>query len=303
MDRVTRFFFDQSFRIAFLERRGDAFQELFSSIMEKRYPRGDFQRVRPWGKEGDRKNDGYLRSRRTLFQCYAPDELRASTCVAKMDEDFTGALPHWTQHFDTWVFVHNASTGVGPGVAKKLLELEATRPPFKVEAWAFDELRKIARELSAEDLTDVLGPVPSQRDVLGLRMVELIPVLDHMARLRPSAQPDLRPVPPDKIARNLLSDAVAELLRIGMSRADLVKKYFRDRPADEDRIASGFRRKYGELRDAGAAPDDIFSALQRYAGHDGDADPSRQVAVLTVLSHFFQTCDIFERPDPEEAPA
>lgn len=301
MDQVTRHIYEMHLRVAFHERRGEAFQDVFSTIMEKRYPRGDFQRVRPWGNDGDRKNDGYLRSKRILFQCYAPDELTAKACVAKIDEDFAGALPHWKKYFDTWVFVHNALRGWGPGVAEKFLALEATRPPFKLEAWTFNELREIVRELSVVDLADIFGPAPTQRDVLDLGMSELIPVLDHLARLNPHAEPDLRPVPADKLARNQLSDFIAGLLRTGMVRADLVEKYFRDRPADEDRIALGFRRRYEELRDGGTAPDDIFLALQQYAGGSVRGTKARQVAELTVLSHFFQTCDIFERADPEEA--
>lgn len=302
MDHITLLFYELYFRNAFLERGGDAFQDLFSTIMEKRYPRGDFQRVRPWGTDGDRKNDGYLQSKRMLFQCYAPDELRAADCINKMREDFAGALPYWQQYFDTWVFVHNARKGLGPGVADTLLKFQAKRPPFKLEAWTYNELLRVVRELDLQNLADIFGPVPTQRNVLDLGMADLIPVLDHLARLRPGGEPDLRPVPPDKLARNLLSDAVAALLRTGMSRADLVKKYFRDRPAEQDRIADGFRTKYRELRDAGTAPDDIFGALQRYAGGPVPGTPGSQVAVLTVLSHFFETCDIFERPDPPEAP-
>jgi hypothetical protein len=79
MDYITLAFYELHFRNAFLERGGDAFQDLFSMIMEKRYPSGDFQRVRPWGIEGDRKNDGYLQSKRVLFQCYAPDDIGSGT--------------------------------------------------------------------------------------------------------------------------------------------------------------------------------------------------------------------------------
>lgn len=72
--------------------------------MEKRYP-ADFARVRPWGNVGDRKNDGYLKSKRQLFQLYAPNELTAAVTIAKIEEDFTGALPHWKEYFDTWILL------------------------------------------------------------------------------------------------------------------------------------------------------------------------------------------------------
>jgi hypothetical protein len=70
--------------------------------MEKRYP-GDFITVRPWGNVGDRKNDGYLRSKRMLFQSYAPNDISAAECVAKIDDDFLGALPFWQKYFGAWI--------------------------------------------------------------------------------------------------------------------------------------------------------------------------------------------------------
>jgi len=88
-------------------------------------PPSDFIRVRPWGNVGDRKNDGYLKSERRLFQVYAPNEMEAAKAIAKIDEDFTEALPFWKLHFDNWSFVHNARDGLGPDVTKKLLDLGA----------------------------------------------------------------------------------------------------------------------------------------------------------------------------------
>src|SRR5689334_11072685 len=110
MDVIARSHYELRFRVEFLERKGIEFQGFFATIMEKRYPE-DFIRVRPWGSAGDWKNDGYLKSQRKLFQSYAPNELTANECVSKIDEDFSGALPYWKQHFNTWVFVHNSRDG------------------------------------------------------------------------------------------------------------------------------------------------------------------------------------------------
>ncbi|QBD80397.1 hypothetical protein EPA93_32265 [Ktedonosporobacter rubrisoli] len=60
MDKLTRAYYEATFKAAYLEKGGNAFQDFFSEIMEKCHP-SDFQRVRPWGRMGDRKNDGYLR--------------------------------------------------------------------------------------------------------------------------------------------------------------------------------------------------------------------------------------------------
>jgi len=63
-----------------MEKRGNTFQDFFSEIMEKCHP-SDFQRVRLWENDGDKKNDGYLRSGRVLFQVYAPNDMKASHAI------------------------------------------------------------------------------------------------------------------------------------------------------------------------------------------------------------------------------
>lgn len=110
MDSLRRAYYEMAFENAYLKKGGNGFQDFFSEIMEKCHP-SDFQRVRPWGNIGDRKNDGYLRSGRTLFQVYAPNEMSANEAIAKIQEDFNGALPYWQQYFDKWVFVHNSKNG------------------------------------------------------------------------------------------------------------------------------------------------------------------------------------------------
>lgn len=302
MDEVTRAFYELYFRVSFQEKKGDEFQDFFSSIMEKRYP-SDFVRVRPWGKLGDRKNDGYLRSRRLLFQCYAPNELDSARCIAKIEEDFKGGLPYWQTYFGTWVFVHNSRAGLGPEVVQKLLELGKQHGPLVITHWGFEELRQEAMGLPEPELASLLGPAPSRHGMAALGLKDLAPILDQVARLPPTPEPDLRPVPADKLQRNLLSSAVGSLLRAGMSRADLVRKYFKLKPTLQDQIAESFRSRYLDLQKAGTSPDDIFTALQRFAG--GDIVPSAGVqnAVFAVLAFFFEECDIFERLEPgTEAP-
>lgn len=109
------------------------------------------------------------------------------------------------------------------------------------------------------------------------------------------ADPDLRPPPADKITRNMLSEHVETLLKAGMTRADLVKRYFHTQPTSQDEIAESFRLRYAELRSGGSAPDEIFGELQRHAGGEALPSPRKQSAVLAVLAFFFEECDIFER--------
>jgi hypothetical protein len=56
MDMTTKFAYEVVFENRYLQLKGDAFQDFFASLMEKRYG-DDFYRVRPWGRAGDWKND------------------------------------------------------------------------------------------------------------------------------------------------------------------------------------------------------------------------------------------------------
>ena len=78
---VKRFYWYLRFENKFVRSHATAFQDFFSTIMETRHP-GDFQRVRTRGSQGDQKNDGYLKSSRTIFQVYAPNVMAAAAALA-----------------------------------------------------------------------------------------------------------------------------------------------------------------------------------------------------------------------------
>lgn len=298
-DPISVSHYELRFRVEFMQKRGAAFQDLFSDVMEKRYP-ADFARVQPWGQAGDWKCDGYLRSQRTLFQCYAPKSLNARTCETKIDADFTKALPYWKQHFDVWAFVHGERDGLPPSVLAKLLSLGTAHAPLGVVWWGFQELLNEVLALSARDLLSLFGPAPSREAMVRLGLEDLQPVLDHIGRLEPQQDPDLRPVPADKLTRNMLSPAAAEVLTLGMSRSDLVRRYFTLKPRLHDQIAEAFRQEYQSLRVGPLAPDEIFTALQTFAGGADRGGPDRECAVLAVMAFFFEECDIFERALPHD---
>ena len=172
MDDITRSHYEHKFEIAFLKAKGGAFQTLFEQLMGKAYP-ADFIPCRPWGNAGDRKNDGYLPSERTLFQVYAPNEMTAAAAIAKMEEDFSGALPHWRQHFDKWVFVHNAHDGLSPQIIGKLIELEQKHSPLKVTHWSLEELRQRLRRIPLDGLQAMFGYAPTYAAKRNLTVAEL----------------------------------------------------------------------------------------------------------------------------------
>ena len=300
MEELKSAYYEVTFRNRFVESTGDSFQDLFSTIMEMRYP-GDFVRVRPWGNVGDRKNDGYLRSARKLFQCFAPRGMKLARCINKINEDFTTALPFWREYFDEWVFTHNDVKGLPADVLKLLLDLSATHQPVAATHWGYPELLTEFKRLSPANVATLLGSAPGLKDVVDVRLEDIKRLLRHIALQPEPLVADVRVVPAAKLQHNQLSDAAATLLKAGMTRAEIVKKYLRGLadPTRHDRIAAAFRLRYEELRGDGLPPDEILAGLQKFVAGDRVTSPSHQAATLAILAFFFEVCDVFERPSDE----
>lgn len=289
-------YFEQRFENEFLRAKGDAFQTFFERLMGFAY-KADFMACRPWGNQGDRKNDGFLKSERRLFQVYAPNEMDATKAKAKITEDFASAKQYWGAHFDKWVFVHNATDGLPPHVQKLLLDFEVENLGIQLEPWGLEELRQIFRSLTAGDKESWFGPALNDATKLKLGFADLKSVLERIAALPVPPMSDVKDVPMGKIEANALSDAVARLLKEGMFRSPLVSTFF-SQWHDEtlgERMSEAFKAEYARLR-GDHAPNQIFAELQSWAGGDHRGPPEHELAVLTVLAYFFERCDIFEEP-------
>lgn len=289
-----------AFERDYLLLQGEAFQDFFSSIMARRHG-PDFTALRPWGADGDQKNDGHLKSSRTVFQCYAPNDMAATATIAKIEADYNGAVAHWRPHMDKWVFVHNSIKGLGPGVHRKLLELGGNADGVQVEHWGIEELRAQVMALSPDALADLFGPMPGVSEFAELGFDDLRAVLESIEALPPMDSDEIRPVPPDKLAHNRLSSDIADILQRGMTKCDLVGRYLESVPDATlgDRIGTSVTRKYQELRGMGHTSDQIFFELEKFVGGAMRTLPKREAAIIAVLAYFFEQCDIFERPSEQ----
>jgi hypothetical protein len=289
-------YYEQKFEITFLRAKGDEFQTFFERLMGLAY-KADFMACRPWGNIGDRKNDGFLKSEKRLFQVYAPNEMKAKDAIDKIEEDFNGAKVHWGEHFDKWVFVHNAEDGLPPHVHELILNFEKDNLGIVLEPWGLEELRLIFRRLSSDDCASWFGLVPTEATKAKLGFKELQVVFETLAGKAAPPSSVINPVPQDKIEANALSEAVSSLIKNGMSKSPLVSAFL-ETWYDEtlgERLAVAFRKEYERLRGT-ISPNQIFSELQAWAGGSQRGTPEHEMAVLTVLAYYFERCDIFEEP-------
>ena len=296
MEQISRAFYELTFKLAFIEKKGQEFEDFFSEIMEKRHPCGDFIRVRPWGNTGDRKNDGYLKSERRLYQVYAPNEISAAKAIAKINKDFNEAIPYWKDHFDHWHFVHNSREGLSPQITKRILELDCSND-VSVLPFGFEDLRTKFFELTESDIVHIVGRAPGPNNFSDLSFTSFKSLLGNIVVNEIPSETDLRPVPGNKLAINSFSEHIKLLIKFGLRKTKLVRDFFKKWPDAiyGDQITKAISDKYKELKATALNQNDIFLELRKFVIGELKATSEVEAAALVVLSYFFEECDIFER--------
>ena len=289
-----RAFYEVKFDLEFRTQTGTDFQNLFTALMQRRYP-GDFQKVKPYGNQGDKKCDGFHSSKGRVYQVYAPEQMNSAATVTKINEDFRGAWKHWYHQMKEWVFVHNQHRGLPPDVVLRLEFMKKCKT-IAFGHWGDTELRNEFFQLSPGDQAAILGPAPSPQSIMRLDLSDVIKVVTAVAQQSaPPSQP-IDQVPPGKLEANALSPDVKNLLLLGSAKARLVKTFFSNwnDPLLGDRVAASFRIKYKSLQSEGKVGDEIFHELWRFAGASRHASVSQESAVLALLAFLFEECEIFE---------
>jgi hypothetical protein len=153
------------FRLKCADSKDIAFQKFFECVMQKHDKA--FMPVKPAGPEGDWKCDGYSASSQTVYQCYAPNELRSGKTSRKVRDDFAGAEQKWGEKMKHWAFVWNGDA-LPPQVVATLAEIAAEyKGRVSVEQIGPENLwNEVVSKLSKTDLDDLLGEVPSSSDVV-----------------------------------------------------------------------------------------------------------------------------------------
>ena len=291
-----REWYELKFSHEFRSKFGAEFQDFFASIMECGYP-SDFQKVKPYGRRGDKKCDGYHQSFKRIYQVYAPDKMMVGETNSKIQEDFDGAVDNWKDKMATWVFVHNQWRGIPAEVLEKLLNMDGTHG-ISVLRWCEPELRDEFFRLGPDAQALLLGPAPTAQAISRVEMRDVIQVAGVIAQQEIPPAGEIHEVSAGKLSVNSLSIDVQNLLRAGSVRSKLVKKLFAEwhDPQLGDRIARTFRSEYERLKASGVTGDECFRQLWAFAG--GGAQPSMKLeaAVLALLAFLFEECEIFENP-------
>ena len=279
-------------------RVGRSFQDLFEQIMQKCDP--SFLTVKPMGRAGDWKSDGFSLHSGTVYQCYAPEDMTGAEAAKKIIEDFTGGQNHWKEKMLAWVFVWSSDRALPPQVVNSLAELRSKHPNLSIGHIGREGLWQIVKQFPIEDRIAILGSVPDLSDVPATTALEIQVLMKHMgkqtANMPDHPSFDLTAIA-EKLQRNRLSAAVTNTVRPAMPVARLVREYVTQMPdpSFSEFIAIDLAAKYRELAESANDPDVIFGSLVDYVLGEQRVDPKFFWAAAGIVTHYFELCDVFER--------
>jgi hypothetical protein len=287
------------FELECYRRTGTAFQSFFERIME--YGEPGFVTVKPWGAEGDRKCDGLLPSSGTLFQVYAPEEIRIGPTRAKMEADCAGALAAW-EEMHRWIFVWSAlPAGLPPDLAACLLELADSHPGLEIADWNRERLWRVVQDqLDEVQRASLLGPPRRADSAAHVTAVEIQTVLNFLASGPVGPDPedsfeitDLKP----KLEKNRLSAQIETIAGRAIPIAREVERYLA-RSYDPDfmaRVGSRLIGRYQELVGEGITGDPAFIDLIEFAMEGRGRGDRNFWGAAGIVTYYFEICDVFER--------
>lgn len=306
MDANKRYLARTRFKLEVFESKGTSFQHFFEKVMTKAYP--DFQIVKPQGRRGDEKNDGFVPTTGTYYQVYAPENPtdRVSQAIKKCEEDFEGLVSHWGDEtaIKEFFFVFNDEYRGGyPELHHTIASMQQANPDIKIGLFLPKDLEDIFLNLSEEKICDVIDYIPDPSGIDTIDYDVLTEVLNHiLSHEKLASGGEVMEVPDfdQKISFNGLSPEVAILLKNGSFQASVLYEFFENN--------SGFSRQDLQLRfvslyekgkreiaeDVENRSDVIFLFILKESLPK--LTKSAENAVLVLMSYFFESCDIFEEP-------
>ncbi len=282
---------------------GSEWQQLVTDLMHARHG-GAFIQVDPAGR-GDKGCDGWIDQ--LMLACYGASSPEQAKVTAKIQDDFKKALDNWRDQMKRWAFVHNNANGLPTMAALGIMELKAdhAHASIAIEQWPPQVLwDHCTEEVDRARLVRVLGSPPSDHPI---GMGYLARCAESLARTR--RQENLNRIPPvlfGKIEENKFGPEVDALLRRFQTQTDHVEYYFsKASPGEKAQVTETLHAKYDGFSAQLGDSDAIFHALcddlitEAFQGSNlVDAEQQRGAAI-TVITHFFEICEIF-KPVTEE---
>lgn len=295
------------FRLRVHESDGQAYQDLFVKVMQHANP--DFRPIKPHGREGDQKNDGFDKSKGIYYQVYAPEDLASNiyTAVSKLTDSFQGLLDYWNGQVspirEYFFVVNDKYKGTYPEIEKGLAGLEQRHLGIRCNPFLAKDLEDVFINLQEHQITDITGFIPSPLNIATVDYSVMQEVIAYLQKAELAYKTEQIPVNPDferKISFNRLSRNVARFLEYGSHQSYIIEDYFKlQSKFVKSELKNIFTKLYEDgdraIQDHEDKPDMVFFHILKNASPNNTK--AVQEAVIVLMSYYFEYCDIFEVPN------
>lgn len=287
---------------------GQIYENLFSKVMFKHNP--NFRMVKPHGNIGDRKNDGFDKTRGVYYQVFAPENIEKaktiSDAVKKLKEDFNGLKTHWHALCpikEFYYVVNDKYKGLPPNVEQEILIIDSENPGIICDTFSSNKLETVFMSLVEDDMIDIIGILPN--DEIGfLDFDDLNKAVEYLIHSESDISLDTLVEDPDfetKIIFNKLSSVIANLLNVASYQIGDLETYFMNTGEYvKNELKMRFKNLYKQAKEV-ISDQEIDFADQRFLYILNNASPNGKKAVkdavLVLMSFYFEACDIFEKPE------
>ncbi|ABB31289.1 hypothetical protein GeomeDRAFT_1843 [Geobacter metallireducens RCH3] len=304
------FWYRTLFKLRLYEASGNAFQRLFSEVMQQALP--GFQAVAPWGNWGDGGNDGWCPPENRYFQVYGPEattEVNVVQAATKAVGDFAKLRKKWPG-VERYHFVCNDRyCGMPAPIGSMLLDL--AKQEKLLEATPFSSADLTARFISLKDSQKVaiVYGIPSELpDFIDPHAVsELLTGLADGDNTHPSLLDGVSPDFDAKIKLNGIKSPVSESLSYYFYQVADVDRFLNARDIGlAQKIAFEIKALYHDSKKV--IPNSADAPNERYVWlidrliptslprHPHSMKAYRQAAQV-IIAKYFETCDAYEHPN------
>ena len=289
------------FKLKVYSSNGNEFEKLFTNIMTYRH--SDFQQIKPWGKTGDRKNDGYLKSTSTYFQVFAPEDILTSypAVIKKLVTDFAGLKKHWSPINEFYFVLNEKYLGVNADCEISINKLVKDESLNNGGFYTSKDLERTLLELEEDEINQVVGFLPDiNLDYLDYSVLN--EVVAQITQLPVGNFTEKIEIPDwdKKIEFNGLSEYCRSQLNFGAQMQGTLNSFLSNDPFIAETLQKQLNGLYREIK----AENDKLDTNDEHPGDKTFLELIKRclpenkqqylLPVLSLLAKYFETCDIFE---------
>lgn len=297
LNRDEKYILRIIFKNRILESNGQAFEDIFTKIMN--YRESDFQAIKPWGKIGDRKNDGYIKSKGIFFQVFAPEDISKSypEVIKKLNTDFSGLKTHWSPINEFYFVVNEKYLGVNPDSENEVQQLKVAYGLKNASFLTAKDLENWLFELRDDEILTIVGSIPDPSEINVLEYSVINEVINHIMNLSGHQGKVPKIQLPDwekKIQFNNLSQTVKLMLDNASIHVTDLEIFLSNQG---NFLSDSLRDKLNEIYESnkvGLLGDELFFSILRIASPK--VTLPFQNSTLVIMAKYFESCDIFEDP-------